>query len=74
MTENSRHTEQEEGEGHTDIVRLFITDLKRLYVDQMLQASMAIAAPLHYAVVGGHLLVHTAADSSALLKLVYTTC
>ena len=56
MTENSRHTE-EEGEGHTDIVRLFITDLKRLYVDQMLQASMAIATPLHYAVVGGHLLV-----------------
>ena len=37
VTENSRHTEQEEreghteeeeGEGHTDIVRLFITDLK----------------------------------------------
>ena len=57
MTENSRHTEKEEGEGHTDIVRLFITDLKWLYVDQMLQASMAIATPLHYAVVGDHLLV-----------------
>ena len=65
MTENSRHTEeeegeghteQEEGEGHTDIVRLFITDLG-LYVDQMLQASMAIATPLHFAVVGCHLLV-----------------
>ena len=51
MTENSRPTEQEEGEGHTDIVRLFITDLNC----RSNAPGQYGRTPLHYAEVGSHL-------------------